>query len=219
MPTPTTLLLASGGVRSLVATASILSQPKPPRLMCLHMRLDSPDGPRRRERMHQQCEHYKLAQAVELSLPRQEAGPRPPTHEPGARPPLLRPRLLLAAVSHALLHGAQSVIWPGQFGEEFDAIARITEQMVLVQHIAQIESNTDIVIDTPLLELSDPQVVELGSHLNVPWELAWSCQLGGELHCGACPGCLRRRQAFETAGIVDPLSRRHPRGDSLIRSE
>jgi 7-cyano-7-deazaguanine synthase in queuosine biosynthesis len=60
-------------------------------------------------------------------------------------------------------------------------------------------------METPLLELTDLQLLELGTHMQVPWNLAWSCDFGGESPCMACAGCWRRHAEFETAGLVDPI--------------
>ncbi len=40
--------------------------------------------------------------------------------------------------------------------------------------------------------------------LDVPYELTWSCYKGEELHCGACPTCYARHQAFIDADVTDP---------------
>ncbi len=60
-------------------------------------------------------------------------------------------------------------------------------------------------IETPLLELTDQQVVELGGQLDVPWKLAWSCQFHGDKPCRVCDPCRRRQRAFDAAGVIDPV--------------
>ena len=57
----------------------------------------------------------------------------------------------------------------------------------------------------PLITLTKEQIVELGDRLGVPWELTWSCYLGGELACGVCDSCRLRLKGFAEAGKVDPL--------------
>jgi 7-cyano-7-deazaguanine synthase len=51
--------------------------------------------------------------------------------------------------------------------------------------------------------------VSLPGNLAVPYELTWSCYKGGEKHCGVCPTCRSRKDAFQQlkrAGfpILDP---------------
>lgn len=48
------------------------------------------------------------------------------------------------------------------------------------------------------------QIVKLGADLGVPFELTWSCYDGKDKHCGECPTCRARKQAFAKAGVVDP---------------
>lgn len=52
-------------------------------------------------------------------------------------------------------------------------------------------------------------VVQLGEMAGVPWDKTWSCYKGGEVHCGVCPTCRSRKEAFETlrkggVNIKDP---------------
>jgi 7-cyano-7-deazaguanine synthase len=58
---------------------------------------------------------------------------------------------------------------------------------------------------TPLIEMTKAQVVNLGREIGVPFELTWSCLGSGPRPCGECLGCRGRRDAFEEAGLRDPL--------------
>ena len=64
------------------------------------------------------------------------------------------------------------------------------------------ESEVEII--TPLLHLRKSEIVKLGTKLGVPYELTYSCYLGGEKHCGKCPACRLRKKAFREAQIKDP---------------
>ena len=59
---------------------------------------------------------------------------------------------------------------------------------------------------TPLLNMTKAEVVEKGSSLGAPLEHTWSCYIGGEKHCGVCPTCRARKEAFAAADIVDPTA-------------
>lgn len=63
-----------------------------------------------------------------------------------------------------------------------------------------------IIIRTPLIELSKKEIIEIGSNLNVPYELTISCYQADEYGraCGKCDSCLLRKQGFKDAGIPDP---------------
>jgi 7-cyano-7-deazaguanine synthase len=61
-------------------------------------------------------------------------------------------------------------------------------------------------LHTPLMSLNKAEVVMLGERLGVPWEKTWSCYAGGEKHCGTCPTCNARKEAFTHAGVEDPTA-------------
>jgi 7-cyano-7-deazaguanine synthase len=56
----------------------------------------------------------------------------------------------------------------------------------------------------PLMILQKWQIVKWGSEIGTPFEKTWSCYEGGELHCGTCPTCVSRKEAFTRAEINDP---------------
>jgi len=58
----------------------------------------------------------------------------------------------------------------------------------------------------PLIALSKADIVRLGLELRVPWELTWSCYMGGETACGVCDSCRLRLKGFEEAEMADPLA-------------
>ena len=59
---------------------------------------------------------------------------------------------------------------------------------------------------TPLIWMKKHEIVTIGTRLGVPWELTWSCYEGHELHCGVCPTCRARQDAFIFARITDPTT-------------
>jgi 7-cyano-7-deazaguanine synthase len=60
-------------------------------------------------------------------------------------------------------------------------------------------------IMTPLINKTKAEIVKLGSRLQVPFELTWSCYTGGSKPCGRCDSCFYRSKGFFEAGIPDPL--------------
>jgi len=60
-----------------------------------------------------------------------------------------------------------------------------------------------------LEKLMKPEILHLGTSLNVPYDLTWSCDSSlrddqGKLRpCGICGCCMTRRYAFKVAGLVD----------------
>lgn len=61
-------------------------------------------------------------------------------------------------------------------------------------------------VHAPLVELSKPGIVQLGTRLGVPYHLTHSCYAPVEDRraCGACDSCLLRRRGFDEAGVPDP---------------
>jgi 7-cyano-7-deazaguanine synthase len=57
---------------------------------------------------------------------------------------------------------------------------------------------------TPFINMSKAEIVEKGNHLGVDFKTTWSCYAGGDRHCGTCPTCRDRREAFRLTGINDP---------------
>ena len=56
----------------------------------------------------------------------------------------------------------------------------------------------------PLQWMTKGEIVEKGAALRVDFSKTWSCYKGLDLHCGTCPTCISRREAFTAAGVLDP---------------
>lgn len=64
-------------------------------------------------------------------------------------------------------------------------------------------------VRAPFTFMPKAMVVMLGEMSGVPWEKTWSCYVGGEKHCGTCPTCRSRKEAFQILNqgghpITDP---------------
>jgi len=60
-------------------------------------------------------------------------------------------------------------------------------------------------IEAPLIRMGKREIIERGRELKVPFELTWSCYLGGKKACGKCDSCTIRLKAFAEAGMEDPI--------------
>jgi queuosine biosynthesis protein QueC len=67
------------------------------------------------------------------------------------------------------------------------------------------EDQRTLCYHAPLIALSKADIVREGTRLGVPWELTWSCYLGGERACGRCDSCQLRLKGFAEAGMRDPV--------------
>jgi 7-cyano-7-deazaguanine synthase len=59
-------------------------------------------------------------------------------------------------------------------------------------------------IETPLIDKSKAEIVELALQAGAPLALTWSCYQGGAQPCGRCDSCLLRAKGFAEVGIADP---------------
>jgi len=71
---------------------------------------------------------------------------------------------------------------------------------------ASVADGRKIRIETPLIQLSKKQIVQLGVKLAAPLQLTTSCYRGGEVACGTCDSCLLRLKGFAEAGLTDPIA-------------
>ena len=62
---------------------------------------------------------------------------------------------------------------------------------------------------SPLMWMTKGQIVKLGEHLAVPFDLTYSCYEGKDDHCGLCSTCISRKVAFEKSGVHDPTRYMH----------
>jgi len=63
-----------------------------------------------------------------------------------------------------------------------------------------------VTVWAPFVGKTKAQIAALGAGLGVPFDLTWSCYVGGQVHCGKCGTCVERREAFNLAGLEDPTT-------------
>ncbi|QDU32337.1 7-cyano-7-deazaguanine synthase [Poriferisphaera corsica] len=197
-------ILNSGGLRSLIATAVSLNDKPRTRASLIYINDGRDNVVNRASYLRLQADYFNIPRIIELDLPHIFA------HGYGKNPDgtpmgnIVAPQFLLAALAQARLMQAEHLIWPISFNLDHQKIAFATEQIQLVEHLASLESPTNPTIRTPLLELADKQIIELGNQLETPFFNAWSCLTLNPKPCRACPACLRRKQAFRDAATTDP---------------
>ena len=64
---------------------------------------------------------------------------------------------------------------------------------------------TQITIETPILNYTKSDVVREAISLNVPLEYTWSCYQSEHKACGKCDSCLKRLKGFKEAGQTDKI--------------
>jgi 7-cyano-7-deazaguanine synthase len=64
----------------------------------------------------------------------------------------------------------------------------------------------------PFIWLEKYQIVSYAAETGAPIEMSWSCYSpkvvddGDKIHCGECPTCIERANAFAQAGFLDPTA-------------
>ena len=207
MPSQHVAILNSGGLRSLVATALTCSSGEKLRITLLHVLDGRENTATRLEYVRRQAEFFSIYHVHEIKMPHLfgHGFGKSPTGEPMGT--LASAQILIAALGHARFNQAEKIIWPASFNCEPKAMAKATEQILLCEHLAQIEGSPMPALNDPLLEMTDQQIIELGGQLQVPWRLAWSCTNQNKSPCRTCPACRRRKNAFEKAGVIDPVEK------------
>lgn len=57
----------------------------------------------------------------------------------------------------------------------------------------------------PYARIDKGEILVRGLELDVPYGATWTCYEGGEVACGKCGSCCERLEAFDKAGVPDPL--------------
>lgn len=96
------------------------------------------------------------------------------------------------------IHAGDHAVYPDCRPEFLDALRVCVDKALEGHHVPRVEA--------PFVNDSKTTIAEYGGRLRVPYELTWSCYVGGEVHCGRCGTCVERREAFTDAGVTDPTA-------------
>jgi len=155
----------------------------------------------------------QIAAAGDGEPERREQAPSPIPHPPGDVNGLMTTMLAVgaefaAAVGAAVLVSGHAAAMPSPQATLLSQERTVNPRQVFHAFSILLEAALPAVrpirLETPLIDLQPTEVVKLGRHLQVPFELTWSCHRDAP-PCGTCPGCRVRQSAFATAGVPDPL--------------
>lgn len=124
---------------------------------------------------------------------------------PSSYVPFRNANILCACVSWAEVINAKAVFigavnedssgYPDCRPEFFEAFEMMTDLGT--------KPETKIKIETPIINFSKSDIVKLGTELNAPLHLTWSCYKNNDIACGVCDSCALRLRGFQKAGIED----------------
>jgi 7-cyano-7-deazaguanine synthase len=122
--------------------------------------------------------------------------------------PFRNANLLSMATSYAEAQDA-SAVFIGAHSEDFagypDCRPAFFEAFQQVIDVGT-KPETEITLEVPFVEWSKTDIVERGLKLDVPYDHTWSCYRAEEPACGTCDSCAFRLQAFQRAGVEDPIT-------------
>jgi hypothetical protein len=117
--------------------------------------------------------------------------------------------VLWTAAAVAVRQGCPAILWPRQVGPDPDLIGQAVLRANLVADFVQVgapgQAARKLVIDLPLVDLTDARLVELAEDGGAPMRAFGPCDSGRAVEpCGKCDGCRRWHEAFDAAGVVWP---------------
>jgi len=113
--------------------------------------------------------------------------------------------MLSIAIAEAVSTGASRVYYGAHSGDHDiypDCRKEFVEAMDKVSRISNYE---EVEVVAPFIDMDKGDIAILGKELNVDYSLTLTCYNGAEEACGKCGSCVERLEAFEKAGISDPI--------------
>ena len=214
------VVLASGGMDS--ATAAAVARDRGYEPYMLHVSYGQRTESREYACATEQAEHYDAPEFLHLTTDHlSRIGGSSLTDEsievedadlvseevPSSYVPFRNANLLSMAVSFAEANGCDAVC-VGAHSEDYsgypDCRPVFFEAFEAMVDVGT-KPGSDIAIEAPFAEWSKTDIVERGAALDVPFELTWSCYRDESPACGTCDACAFRLQAFQRAGVHDPI--------------
>ena len=78
------------------------------------------------------------------------------------------------------------------------------EYLKAMDALVRVATNNQVTVRAPFINYRKVDILIEAAKSNVPVAKTWSCYNGREKHCGKCPTCVARKQAFLEADITDP---------------
>lgn len=141
-----------------------------------------------------------------IDVPLDQPDGIPVTYVPARNTVFLSHALALAEVigSDDIFIGVNAIDYSGypdcrlEYIDAFTRMANLATKAAIDGH--------QMVIHTPLIDMSKAQIIQAGTELGVDYSLTVSCYQADEqgLACGKCDSCRFRQAGFEGAGLPDP---------------
>ena len=116
---------------------------------------------------------------------------------------------MAASFADSLHNGSEVEIYIGIHKDDvaINAYPDCSEDFIkAIGDAVEIGTYGKIKIVAPFINKTKADIVKIGTELDVPYELTWSCYERGDVPCGKCATCLDRAKAFSLNGLKDPGS-------------
>jgi len=113
--------------------------------------------------------------------------------------------MLSIATAYAIGIGAEKLFYGAHAGDHTiyeDCRPEFVES--LKQAIKLCDANPPELL-APYSTIDKGDIAIIGKELEVDYSLTWTCYKGAEKACGKCGACQERLEAFQKAGIKDPI--------------
>ena len=113
--------------------------------------------------------------------------------------------MLSLATSYAISMNAKKLFYGAHSGDH-DIYPDCRKEFV--EQLSKAISLCDwakVKLEAPYLEIDKGDIVKKGIELYVEYSMTWTCYKGKGKACGKCGSCVERLEAFEKAGIKDPV--------------
>ena len=113
---------------------------------------------------------------------------------------------LSSAAAIAISKGCDLIYYGAHSDDSSDAYPDCSPEFTnAINQAIYIGSGKQVRVEGPFVGLHKSDIVKLGTKLNVPYNLTWSCYEGHDKACGKCGTCIDRKKAFEINGLKDPI--------------
>ena len=113
--------------------------------------------------------------------------------------------MLSVSMAYAESHGANEVYISSQLTDiHWDSQINFVDAL---NEVSILNIEQPIMVKAPFVSYSKVDEIKIGTKLGVPIEDTWSCYDPQFLSqpCQVCTACIKRKEAFEDAGILDPV--------------
>ncbi len=135
----------------------------------------------------------------ELTALANEQRDQPPTYVPNRN-------MLLLSIGAAFAEAREcdTVFYGAQAQDEYGYWDCTMEFVNRINNALALNRRNPVKIEAPFAGFRKADEVRLGQSLQVDFSNTWSCYRGGEKHCGTCPTCVERINAFRESKMPDP---------------